>query len=99
MKKLNKQNYERKTKPETWFEYFNAGYNAEKDKDFKKAENYYRNAIELNPTYFAIYNNLGNVLCEDKRHWKEAEQMYRKAIELNPNYPDAHYNLGNLLKK
>jgi len=84
------------TEPETWFEYFNAAYDAKQNKDFVKAEKYYRKAIELNPDYDGTYLNLGALLTKDKSRHDEAEQLYQKAIELNSNDYNIYFNLACL---
>jgi Tfp pilus assembly protein PilF len=87
-----------KKEPSTWFEYFEAGYQANENKDFTTAEKMYRKAIKLNQKSAAAYSNLGFSLKNTNR-LVEAEKMYRKAIEMNPNLARTYNNLGNLLVK
>ena len=65
--------------------------------ELKKAENYTRKAIGINPNYAMGYSNLGNIF---QRHGelKKAEVFMRKAIELDPNFSMAYFNLGNIKK-
>ena len=49
----------------------------------KKAIEYYRKAIELNPQFFQAYNNRGNAYRALKQDQK-AINDYDKVIELNP---------------
>jgi tetratricopeptide (TPR) repeat protein len=62
-------------------------------RDFAKAEQYYRRATLANPEYALAFFDLGNVLDELKR-LPEAIEAYRAAIRLAPTYADAHYNLA-----
>jgi tetratricopeptide (TPR) repeat protein len=62
-------------------------------RDFAKAEQYYRRATLANPEYALAFFDLGNVLDELKR-LPEAIDAYRAAIRLAPTYADAHYNLA-----
>ncbi|WP_448269292.1 glycosyltransferase [Nostoc sp. DSM 114159] len=51
--------------------------------DFKKAINYYRQAIALDPNSPETYYSLGNILQEEAE-WSEAIASYRQALKLNP---------------
>lgn len=77
----------------TALDLFIKAYSAQEAKDFSKAEELYRKAIELDPDDAFAYNNLGNSLKNLKRY-DEAEEFYRKAIEINPNNALVYYNLG-----
>ena len=63
----------------------------------KEAENCYRKAIELKPTFAEAHLNLGTIL-KDIGNLQEAEVFTRKAIELKPDLAEAHSNLGTILK-
>ena len=84
------------TEPETWYEYITAGYYAGENKNFAKAEKYYRKAIELNPNYSIAYQNLGVLLSKDKKSQNEAEKMFLKAIESDLSNSFPYYNLACL---
>ncbi|MEH2010909.1 tetratricopeptide repeat protein [Nostoc sp.] len=58
----------------------------------------YQKAIQLNPKYTKAYDNLGNVLYEQKK-LDEAITAYQKAIQLDPNYAITYYDLGWALKE
>lgn len=51
----------------------------------------FNQAIELNPQYPQVYNNMGNVLIDLNRH-QEAVAAYSKAIEFAPTYGVAYSN-------
>jgi tetratricopeptide (TPR) repeat protein/SAM-dependent methyltransferase len=53
----------------------------------------YREALVLDPSLEAAYNNLGNALSALGR-FAEAAPIYRRALELQPANVDARYNLG-----
>ena len=63
----------------------------------KEAENSYRKAIEINPSFAEAHSNLG-IILKDLDNLQEAELSTRTAIKLNPHYAEAHSNLGNILK-
>jgi cytochrome c-type biogenesis protein CcmH/NrfG len=57
--------------------------------------------IELDPTYFYAFGNLGKLLL-DRGNLDEAEKMCRRAIELIGDKPEAAVNwdrLGQLYEK
>jgi tetratricopeptide (TPR) repeat protein/NAD-dependent SIR2 family protein deacetylase len=65
--------------------------------DPSKAEQLYRDAIRLNPSDAAAYNNLGNILAANSANHAEVEAVYRQAIKLDVNNAIAYTNLGLLL--
>lgn len=60
------------------------GYFAETTGNTAAAENYYRKAVELNPTAGAAQNNYGTYLCR-QGHYQEAEQHFLLAVQ-DPTY-------------
>jgi len=64
--------------------------------EYKEAEEAFRRAIEINPSYARAHNNLGYLL-ERKGNLPEAMGEYRKSIESMPGYRQAHFNLGRIL--
>jgi len=69
--------------------YFNAG-------RFPEAIGQYKAALELQPAYPAVYNNLGNALGHTG-HTSEAIGLYETAIRIEPGFAAAHYNLAKAL--
>lgn len=55
----------------------------------------YQKAIELDPSYAVVYNDLG-IICEAKGFIDRAEECYLKSIEIAPNYLSAYTNLALL---
>jgi tetratricopeptide (TPR) repeat protein len=70
---------------------------AQLDKDLKTAEEFYRQAIDIDPGDAMVYYNLG-ILYNATGRREKAEDAYRRAIELNPNYTKAYNNLGLILR-
>ncbi|UCC28979.1 MAG: tetratricopeptide repeat protein [Phycisphaerales bacterium] len=69
------------------------------DRDLmEEAEEAFRRAVQLKPSYTDGYYNLGNALAENGK-LEEAVAAYRRALQLRPRYAKAHYNLANTLKK
>jgi tetratricopeptide (TPR) repeat protein len=62
-------------------------------RDFTRAEEFYRRATDADPEYALAFFDLGNVLDEMQR-LDEAIEAYTHAITLVPQYADAHYNLA-----
>jgi predicted O-linked N-acetylglucosamine transferase (SPINDLY family) len=64
--------------------------------DFDKAEQYYRQALTVNPLFSETYNHLG-LVHKKKGNFDQAASCFQKAIELQCNYAEPHYNLGDML--
>lgn len=54
----------------------------------------FNKAIEFNPQYPQVYNNMGNVYMDMNRH-KDALEVFSKALELAPTYGVAYNNRGS----
>jgi tetratricopeptide (TPR) repeat protein len=61
--------------------------------DFPQAEKFYREAIRLNPQFWAARNNLGTVLWFMDRH-DESEREFLAVSRVRPNDPVPHLYLG-----
>ena len=59
------------------------------------AEQFYRQALEVNPENLAAYNQLGIFLREQGR-FAEAEQSYLQALSVWEQHPQSHRNIGVL---
>ena len=68
----------------------------EEQGNLKKAEIFYRKAMERGSKSHLDYYNLANTLYK-LGNLEEAALYYRKAIVMNPDFVGAHYNLGNAL--
>lgn len=55
----------------------------------------YQKAVELDPAYSVVYNDLG-VIYEAKGMLERAEQSYEKAVLLDPNFLSTYSNLALL---
>ena len=55
----------------------------------------YKKALNLNPSYYEAYNNLGVVLGKN-RQYNESEKFLNYSKKLNPNFEEAYKNLGIL---
>ncbi|MGB9029605.1 MAG: tetratricopeptide repeat protein [Acidobacteriaceae bacterium] len=67
-------------------------------RQFERAEKFYRRATIANPDYALAFFDLGNALDELQR-LPEAVEAYKAAIRLSPGYADAHYNLALALER
>jgi len=76
--------------------YYNYGIILIEEGKLGEAEEAFRKALAIDPSYHAAHNNLGNVL-EREGKLPEAAAEYRKALEGNPGFRRAHFNLGRLL--
>jgi|GEM_PF-835327 len=63
-------------------------------KDYPGAEELYRQAIAVEPTFFPAQLNLGILLFKMGR-FDDAIKECSKAVALDPNHPSAHFHLGN----
>jgi tetratricopeptide (TPR) repeat protein len=59
---------------------------------YPQAEDYYRKAIDRNPSSSEAYSNLGNVYLAQK-HVQLAIDQYQRAVELDPAKGAYYYNL------
>jgi tetratricopeptide (TPR) repeat protein len=69
------------------------GFRYYKAKEYAKAEQAFRKSIAYSPDDAVGYNNLGNVL-NDQRKWDEATRFLRRALELDPDFALAKNNLA-----
>ncbi len=76
-------------------ELFKEAYEAAEKGELKKAEEFYRQCLNLCQAP-EIWNNLGNVYRRMDKNAKAIE-CYQKAIELDKNYAPAYVNLSSAL--
>jgi len=65
-----------------------------RNRDFAGAEELYRHATQIDPSYFPAQLNLGILLFKVGR-FDEAIKECTKAVTLRPDHPSAHFHLGN----
>ena len=61
-------------------------------RQYRKAEEYLRRAIELNPGFADVLNMLG-VIAHSEGKFASSIDCFQKALEQNPNYTEAMLNL------
>ncbi len=74
---------------------FNLGVSYQNRKDYVKAIEAYKRAIELDPNYIEAYNNLG-ILYQEIGDDHSAYETYQRLINVNPDYEKVYNNLGLL---
>jgi superkiller protein 3 len=79
--------------PEQYRYFLNIGLQHYSDKEFQKAEEAFRKAIENGPGEALGYNNLGAALNGQGR-WDEAIPFLEKALSIDPNLSIAKNNLA-----
>ncbi len=62
--------------------------------DLTGAEELYRHALKIDPTYFPSQLNLGILLFKLGR-FDESVKECIKAVTMDPQHPSAHFHLGN----
>jgi len=76
-----------------------------RNKDFTKAEEYFKNALKANPKNITAYNNTGYLYMQmsenantdkarEKKFIEKAIQNFKHASRLSPNFIQPKYNLG-----
>lgn len=65
------------------------------EKDFVRAEKWYRKAFELDPKDAILLTNYGAVMLE-RGEQEQAAEFFERAIEANPQYPNSYYALAML---
>jgi tetratricopeptide (TPR) repeat protein len=65
-------------------------------KQYKKAEHYFKKVISLNSGYADVLNMLG-VITHIEGKFSEAMDLFKRALKINPNYTEALLNLTVLL--
>lgn len=97
----------RRTVPEAYVAYLKGRYywNRRTGDSMQKAEQYFQQAIDRDPTYAAAYSGLAD--CNSGLAWHgfkapadallKAEAAARKAIEIDPQSAEAHASLGLVL--
>ncbi|MEW6170853.1 MAG: tetratricopeptide repeat protein [Candidatus Omnitrophota bacterium] len=78
--------------------YRQKGFEAQSSGDLDTAMKFYQKALEFEPYYPGVYNDLG-VVFEAKGWNGRAEQFYLKAIEIDPKYTNPYTNLALLYTK
>lgn len=66
--------------------------------EYKESIEHYLDALEINPKYSIVYNQLGYAY-RHLQNYNEAEKMFEKYIELIPNDPNPYDSYGELLMK
>lgn len=66
------------------------------NKQYQKAEDYFKKVLSLNDRYADVMNMLG-VIYHIEGKFQSAIELFRKALKLNPRYTEALLNLAVLL--
>lgn len=62
---------------------------------YRKAKDYFLEAVKIDPLYPAAYNNLG-VIYAQMNKWKEAKDNWRMALRISPDYKEARDNIRKI---
>lgn len=65
------------------------------EKDFERAEKWYRRAYELNPKDPTLLTNYGALMVH-RGNKEQAAEFFERAIESDPEYPNSYYALAIL---
>lgn len=64
-----------------------------RQKNYEKAVEEFKKAVEINPNYADAYHNLGNTYIEMGKI-EEALESYQKAVSINPNLWQSYQNIA-----
>ena len=93
VKKITKEAQPRMNNHQLAIHWREVGYRYQKTDNFEKAIECYKKAIELDPEYPCVHNDLGIIyfyLDEPSKSIKE----FKKALKIDPNYLGAYTNLA-----
>lgn len=76
-------------------EYRQKGYEAQKSGMLLEALSFYQKAIHTDPSWAAVYNDLG-VVYEMLGQSADAERAYLKVVSIDPAYAKAYFNLAQM---
>ena len=68
-----------------------------KDQNYTQAQEYFEQAIKLDPKSWTIQNNLG-IIYKKLGQYQKAIDIFQKIIDNNPKIPEPHNNLANIFK-
>ena len=77
--------------------YYSIAFSYDNQKNYEQAIRLNEKAIEINPSCFLAYNNLGSIYIKNNLLDK-SEECYLKALEINPKYALCYTNIGNIAK-
>ena len=72
---------------------YNLGSYFLKRNQLQKAQEWFDQAIALNPSYAPAWNNLGTIATK-RNQQEKALELYQKAVQLNAEYLEAKFNSG-----
>jgi Tfp pilus assembly protein PilF len=87
------------TKDEKAITYFNLGVIYFHKKEFKKAKDYYLQAMNIDPCLPGVHNNLAVILAATTKSYEEVYGELNRAAKCKPASVRTHSNLGILLVK
>ncbi len=62
----------------------------------QKAEQSYRNILEIYPEHADSLHGLGVIACQAEKY-DEGTDLFKKAVQIKPDFADAFYNMGGAL--
>jgi len=75
--------------------YSSLGIARSKENNLEEAIEFYKKAVEYNPSYAPVYSNLGKDYYASGQN-SEAAEAYKMAVKLEPNLPEAWHGLGTV---
>ena len=69
-----------------------------KDQNYIQAQEYFEQAIKLDPKSWTIQNNLG-IIYKKLGQYQNAIDIFQKIIDNNPKIPEPYNNLANIFKE
>ena len=78
--------------------YRGEGYKAQSLGDLEGALIWYQKAVQMDPHYAQVYNDIG-VIFENQGELSRAEEMYKKTLKMDPEFLPAYTNLAFIAEK
>jgi tetratricopeptide (TPR) repeat protein len=78
---------------------YNAGHLRARQKRFREAEQHFRRAVEIKPTYLPAWESLGDLYADELNQPHKAIEAYERAIAIAPQRDAARVKRDRLIQR